>query len=104
MNHSHRPSRLFNHLVRVTAHQFRDIAFLGGFRARDPSNGAVIALTVFCSTSMSRAGDSVVLEEEVDPSYEPTEEEIIEYAKWLGFDVDEGGSLQRKRRRTRRRL
>jgi len=40
---------------------------------------------------MSRAGDSVVLEEEVDPSYEPTEEEIIEYAKWLGFDVDEGG-------------
>ena len=32
--------------------------------------------------------DSVVLEEEIDPNYEPTEEEIIEYAKWLGFDVD----------------
>lgn len=30
--------------------------------------------------------DSVVLEEEVDPNYEPTEAEIIEYAKWLGMD------------------
>jgi hypothetical protein len=49
---------------------------------------------------MSRAGDSVVLEEEVDPSYEPTEEEIIEYAKWLGFDVDEGG-LQRTQAKLR---
>lgn len=35
---------------------------------------------------MSRAPDSVVLEEEVDPDYEPSEEEIIEYAKWLGID------------------
>lgn len=32
--------------------------------------------------------DSIVLEEEIDPSYEPTEEEIVEYAKWLGFDTD----------------
>lgn len=32
-------------------------------------------------------GDSIVLEEEIDPNYEPSEEEILEYAKWLGFDV-----------------
>jgi len=31
--------------------------------------------------------DSIILEEEeVDPNYEPTEKEIIEYATWLGID------------------
>lgn len=34
-------------------------------------------------------GDSIILEEEIDPSYEPTEDETIEYAKWLGMDIDE---------------
>ena len=29
---------------------------------------------------------SVILEEEIDENYEPTEEEIVEYAKWLGMD------------------
>ncbi|ETW01578.1 hypothetical protein H310_06224 [Aphanomyces invadans] len=33
-------------------------------------------------------GDSIVLEEEIDPNYEPTEDEVIEYAKWLGMDLD----------------
>ncbi|EGF84195.1 hypothetical protein BATDEDRAFT_85377 [Batrachochytrium dendrobatidis JAM81] len=29
---------------------------------------------------------SVVLEEEYDENYEPTQEEVIEYAKFLGMD------------------
>lgn len=31
--------------------------------------------------------DSLVLEEEIDPNYVPTGEEICEYAKWLGMDL-----------------
>lgn len=31
------------------------------------------------------AAESVVLEEEIDQDYEPTQEEIIEYATWLGM-------------------
>ena len=38
-------------------------------------------------------GDSIVLEEEIDPSYEPTSDEILEYAKWLGMDVVEDADL-----------
>jgi centrosomal protein CEP164 len=34
-----------------------------------------------------REGDSIILEEEIDPNYAPTEEEVIEYAEWLGMDV-----------------
>ncbi|OQS00825.1 glutamic acid-rich protein precursor, partial [Achlya hypogyna] len=34
------------------------------------------------------AGDSIVLEEEIDPNYEPTEDEVLEYAKWLGMDLE----------------
>ena len=30
--------------------------------------------------------DCVVLEEEIDPLYEPSENEVIEYAEWLGMD------------------
>ncbi|EER08379.1 glutamic acid-rich protein precursor, putative [Perkinsus marinus ATCC 50983] len=29
----------------------------------------------------------IVLEEEVDENYEPTQEEILEYAEWIGMDV-----------------
>lgn len=36
-----------------------------------------------------QVGDSIILEEEIDPSYEPTEAETVEYAKWLGMDIDE---------------
>ncbi len=32
----------------------------------------------------AHGGDSIILEEEIDPNYEPTEEEVMEYAKWLG--------------------
>jgi len=38
-------------------------------------------------------GDSVVLEEEIDPDYEPTENEVVEYAKWLGMDMEEDKDL-----------
>jgi len=30
--------------------------------------------------------ESVILEEEIDEDYEPTEEEVVEYAQWLGMD------------------
>ena len=29
-----------------------------------------------------------MLEEEIDPNYEPSEEEIHEYAKFLGLDIE----------------
>ena len=32
------------------------------------------------------AGQSVVLEEQIDPDYEPSEAEVREYAAWLGMD------------------
>ena len=31
------------------------------------------------------APESLVLEEEIDQNYEPTQEEIVEYATWLGM-------------------
>ena len=33
--------------------------------------------------------ESVILEEEIDENYEPTHEEVVEYARWLGMDPDE---------------
>ena len=39
------------------------------------------------------AGDSIILEEEVDPLFEPTQEEVLEYAKWLGMDTDNDSDL-----------
>nr|CCA16908.1 viral Atype inclusion protein putative [Albugo laibachii Nc14] len=33
-------------------------------------------------------GDSIVLEEEIDPNYEPSEKEVIEYATWLGMNLE----------------
>jgi centrosomal protein CEP164 len=32
--------------------------------------------------------DSIILEEEIDPDYVPSQEEIRKYAKWLGMDVE----------------
>ncbi|KAE8886998.1 hypothetical protein PF005_g11562 [Phytophthora fragariae] len=37
---------------------------------------------------MDGQGDSIVLEEEIDPNYEPTEKEVLEYATWLGMDLE----------------
>ena len=33
-------------------------------------------------------GDSIILEEKIDPNYVPTQDEVIEYAKWIGMDLD----------------
>ena len=33
------------------------------------------------------AADSVVLEEEIDPNYVPSDPEVFEYARWLGMDL-----------------
>ena len=32
--------------------------------------------------------DSIILEEEIDPDYEPTKDEVEEYAKWIGMDLE----------------
>ena len=37
--------------------------------------------------------DSVVLEEEIDPNYVPSEAEVLEYAKWLGMDLEKDQDL-----------
>jgi hypothetical protein len=37
--------------------------------------------------------DSIVLEEEIDPNYVPTEDEVIEYAKWIGMDLEKDKDL-----------
>lgn len=37
--------------------------------------------------------DSIILEEEIDPDYEPTKEEIEEYAKWIGFEDLDGDQV-----------
>lgn len=36
---------------------------------------------------MEPSPEDVILEEEIDPNYEPTEEELVEYATWLGMDL-----------------
>lgn len=41
----------------------------------------------------TKQGDSIVLEEEIDPNYQPTSDEIAEYAKWLGIDLVEDADL-----------
>ena len=38
--------------------------------------------------SQAPTTESVVLEEDIPEDYEPTEEEILEYAKWLGMDIE----------------
>lgn len=41
------------------------------------------------ATSAVMHGDnSIILEEEIDPHYIPTPEEVLEYAKWLGMDIE----------------
>jgi chromosome segregation ATPase len=39
------------------------------------------------------AADSIVLEEEIDPNYVPSEPEVVEYAKWLGMDLEKDTDL-----------
>ena len=37
--------------------------------------------------AVAAATDSIVLEEEIDPNYAPSDQEVVEYAKWLGMDL-----------------
>ena len=45
-------------------------------------------------TGPSPPGDSIILEEEIDPNYVPSQDEIDEYAKWLGMDLQQDKDLQ----------
>ena len=42
---------------------------------------------------MDEQNESILLEEEIDENYEPTEEDIVEYAKFLGMDLREDKEL-----------
>ena len=55
----------------------------------DPSFNA----SVTSSNSGAAPTDSIVLEEEIDPNYVPSEDEILEYAKWLGMDLKKDRDL-----------
>ena len=44
-------------------------------------------MATLTSAGRSTESDSIILEEEIDPNYNPTVEEINEYAKWLGMDL-----------------
>ena len=37
--------------------------------------------------------DSIILEEEIDPNYVPSDAEVLEYAKWLGMELDKDQDL-----------
>ena len=37
--------------------------------------------------------DTVILEEDIDENYEPTDDEIDEYAKWLGMEFPRDSDL-----------
>lgn len=41
----------------------------------------------------NEATDSIVLEEEIDPNYVPSEAEVLEYATWLGMDLEKDTDL-----------
>ena len=45
-------------------------------------------------TGPAPPGDSIILEEEIDPNYVPSQDEIDEYAKWLGMDLVQDKDLQ----------
>lgn len=54
------------------------------------------ALQTHRSKSDMEIGDQTILEEEVDENYEPTEQEILEYAQWLGMDVEKEKARRRE--------
>jgi len=45
------------------------------------------------SASSAKPSDSIILEEEIDPNYVPTEAEVVEYATWLGMDLEKDKDL-----------
>jgi len=71
-----------------------------GSETRDGSGRERQGLVMAGGGSSARAADagdsqtdSVVLEEVNDPNYEPEQEEIEEYAEWLGMDLQEDKNL-----------
>ena len=44
--------------------------------------------TLNVSAGSGQPQDSIILEEEIDPNYVPTDAEVEEYAKWLGINVE----------------
>ena len=44
-------------------------------------------------SSDAEPAQSIVLEEEIDENYEPTDEEVREYAQWLGMDLENERAL-----------
>lgn len=42
---------------------------------------------------MATPPSTVVLEEDFDPSYEPTQDEIVEYAEFLGMHLQDDSDL-----------
>jgi len=57
------------------------------------SAGARRGASASASDSQGGATESTVLEEVNDPNYEPDQDEIEEYAEWLGMDLDRDKSL-----------
>ena len=41
----------------------------------------------------ARNNQSIILDEEIDPNYVPKEDEVLEYAKWLGMDLEKDKDL-----------
>jgi hypothetical protein len=54
----------------------------------NPSQSILAKMEKAEAPSQQEAIDSIVLEEEIDPNYVPSEAEVIEYAKWLGMDLE----------------
>ena len=63
--------------------------------AKEPTTAEANA-TAESDSKPAAGGDAqapIILEEEIDPNYVPTEDEILEYAKWLGMDPEEDKEL-----------
>lgn len=47
----------------------------------------IVTLDIGQGRRMSSVGKSVILEEDIDPNYVPTREEIVDYAQFLGMEL-----------------
>lgn len=71
----------------------RDPQERGEDRQRATKGGAT---QLRATVSTEYRGDSDTMEETVDPDYMPTEDDIIEYAKWLGMDLEKDKDLPKE--------
>lgn len=51
-----------------------------------------LSLNNLSQNNLSKNND-IILEEQIDSLYIPTEDEVIKYAKWLGMDLEEDKDL-----------